>query len=1221
MRYLSIAVAALGLLTVGEAAKKCRPRPTNTLASNTPASAATPSSTPGPDSADYYIDNPDFSLGLAYYTPSGNVSWVGDDGYDGDGSPKDGTAQLTTTGNDDDNTEASTIQKRDLAVTSISATVKNLVASSPYTISFHYLVLSARPDNSCRLRAYFNGNNFANTDRFPLTSRPSTWSLLSGTVIPSSTTGTFTISINCNAPGFASAYVDSLRVVKGTAVASSTTAQVSSSSSSTAASLSSPASSGTGAAISSTTPVSSDASSSQAGSTTPASASSTPSSSSVGSTDSSTPVASPSSAASSSSTPGASSTTPGASSSSASSSSEAVSSASSPVSSANTPSSTPAASTTASSSTPDASSAASSSTPISSSAASSTPASSSAASSTPVSSSVASSTPVASSTASSSTPSSSAAASTPSSAQGTSSTPVASSTTPSSTSVASSTSPSSTSVASSTTPSSTSVASSTTPSSTPVASSTTPSSTSVASSTTPSSTSVASSTTPSSSSVASSTPSSTPSSSAASTTPVSTASSTSTPSATATSSTLPSPTVDSTILILAKDAATAKLASDGLNAYGIPYQSFLIAQAGTALPTLNSSLTSGNYGGIIVMSSVAYDYGGTTGWQSAITTDQWTALNNYQLSFNVRMVRIDEYPGASFGTTPGTDGGCCTSPTTQNISFSDVSDFPTAQLKVNVKVGTDGLYHVPATITDSSTTKAVAVFTPDSGSTVGGVAAVINNFNGREQFVWFISWATDWSQTSNWLQHAHIHWITRGVFVGKRKVHLNDQVDDLQLSTEMFYPTNIPEVKIGIPDLEAHVDWQTSINSRLPAGSDFWLELGHNGNGNIINSTLTDDDANTNKCSPTDAVYWDQDVQAPDEWRKPLGTGEDVWPTGYETYSWSASCSKIDKFGLWFKTASNLNHFAHLSHTFSHMNMNNATYHDAKREIQFNQAWLKQMGIDQATRYTGNGIIPPAITGLNNGDSIQALMENGIKHVVGDNTRAATRNPNSVYWPLISTYATNGYDGLTIIPRFASRIYFNCHTPDCTTREWIQTSAGSGDFNTLLAIEKASSTRNLLALQSDPYMFHQANMYTTGNDIRTIGDQTRRMSLIMAWTETIVQEMIRITNWPITSQTQDQMATYFTNRMTLDACNPKLSYVWSNNGKTIQQVIVTADGNTCSTPIPVTIPSGSVTASGGSVTSDVVGAEPPIQWVTLNGSPVTLTLSSGVTTTTTATSS
>lgn len=29
--------------------------------------------------------------------------------------------------------------------------------------------------------------------------------------------------------------------------------------------------------------------------------------------------------------------------------------------------------------------------------------------------------------------------------------------------------------------------------------------------------------------------------------------------------------------------------------------------------------------------------------------------------------------------------------------------------------------------------------------------------------VWFMGWATDWSQTSNYLQHAYIHWITRGL--------------------------------------------------------------------------------------------------------------------------------------------------------------------------------------------------------------------------------------------------------------------------------------------------------------------------------------------------------------------------------------------------------------------------------------------------------------------------
>ena len=33
--------------------------------------------------------------------------------------------------------------------------------------------------------------------------------------------------------------------------------------------------------------------------------------------------------------------------------------------------------------------------------------------------------------------------------------------------------------------------------------------------------------------------------------------------------------------------------------------------------------------------------------------------------------------------------------------------------------------------------------------------------------------------------------------------------------------------------------------------------------------------------------------------------------------------------------------FAHVSHTYTHMELNNATYADASKEITFNQAWLQ----------------------------------------------------------------------------------------------------------------------------------------------------------------------------------------------------------------------------------------------------------------------------------------
>jgi hypothetical protein len=44
---------------------------------------------------------------------------------------------------------------------------------------------------------------------------------------------------------------------------------------------------------------------------------------------------------------------------------------------------------------------------------------------------------------------------------------------------------------------------------------------------------------------------------------------------------------------------------------------------------------------------------------------------------------------------------------------------------------------------------------------------------------------------------------------------------------------------------------------------------------------------------------------------------------------------------------------------------------------------------------------------------------------VGDNTRPLLRNPTNFHLPLITTVAANGYAGFTIIPRWASRIYYN----------------------------------------------------------------------------------------------------------------------------------------------------------------------------------------------------
>lgn len=76
---------------------------------------------------------------------------------------------------------------------------------------------------------------------------------------------------------------------------------------------------------------------------------------------------------------------------------------------------------------------------------------------------------------------------------------------------------------------------------------------------------------------------------------------------------------------------------------------------------------------------------------------------------------------------------------------------------------TQGLWHYPATIIDSSIATEIAQFAPSGDWTAPSTAAIINTFGTRQQLVWFISWGTAWAPTSNFLMHAHIHWMTRGL--------------------------------------------------------------------------------------------------------------------------------------------------------------------------------------------------------------------------------------------------------------------------------------------------------------------------------------------------------------------------------------------------------------------------------------------------------------------------
>lgn len=196
-------------------------------------------------------------------------------------------------------------------------------------------------------------------------------------------------------------------------------------------------------------------------------------------------------------------------------------------------------------------------------------------------------------------------------------------------------------------------------------------------------------------------------------------------------------------------------------------------------------------------------------------------------------------------------------------------------------------------------------------STVG-TAAVINQIGDRQQMVWFMPFALDWAAASNILQHAWITWITRGLYVGFRRTYLNTQIDDMFLETPMYRPQG-QNYRVKPDDLSLHVEWQTTLNAKLPKGSEYFIEIGHNGNGDIEASTDTTEGASV--CSPSTGIEYPDQKDGNPEYVHPPGTGTDIWPATPTKYSWSLDCAELDELENWFADEDNRDNFAHISHT------------------------------------------------------------------------------------------------------------------------------------------------------------------------------------------------------------------------------------------------------------------------------------------------------------------
>lgn len=584
-----------------------------------------------------------------------------------------------------------------------------------------------------------------------------------------------------------------------------------------------------------------------------------------------------------------------------------------------------------------------------------------------------------------------------------------------------------------------------------------------------------------------------------------------------------------------------RLVKEALDGIGIPFDHVHLTVDGARIssdpldlefPSQGAARRGRYYGVILISDLLAFqDKEGT--WLSSLTMDQWAQLREYEKHFQVRRVAVAAYPRPTYGVEPSGDPL-----TVKNTILMQKSaePFSTGMVK-EATLPLIGSYQNPAKVVDPTLATPIALFgNPDSNGNPNPVAAAITNFpDGREQLNFYFA-QSPFLMASYYVAPLWINWVTRGLYLGKRRIYLNLQVDDLFLPNGMWnVQKRIPmddghrEYRTTPGDLDELVLWQKDQLRRLPKGSNFKVEMAVNGKG--------------------------------------------VWQVGGYT-----------KDALYKSAKKHIPEFHWVSHTFSHPDLDRISFKQMTAEIDANQNFLQDFIDVGHKNFSPHSLVTPHISGIFNKEALRALFEKGIYSIVGDNSRREL-------WPLnpfhgfFTAEQTNGFEGIFVIPRhatvapvsagpvqylhsFYNSLYHDFWGKDLTSAE-------------ILQLEAERVTKAIIGWRHDPYMFHQGNLWffkwmeNPGLDGRT------RHSILSLWTEFVLAELQRYTTLPVLSLKMDDMSLALQERMQTNRCDIRL-FLSTNPRRRIRVHTKSA----CKVPI-----TGLSVSGDPAVTQDVYGPD------------------------------
>ena len=622
------------------------------------------------------------------------------------------------------------------------------------------------------------------------------------------------------------------------------------------------------------------------------------------------------------------------------------------------------------------------------------------------------------------------------------------------------------------------------------------------------------------------------------------------------------------VLLITADGTEAVLpAMKATLAYlGIPYDTFV---AKDQLLTANVLCTSppdgsgaGRYQAVMLATgSLGFLNTATGNFESALSLEEWTRLWQYEAKYKVRQATMYTYPGSWPDTFGLTAPSAAFDTTTTPLSLTLTSTVPTGS---DNPTGRQVFSYLrpsnPVVIRNAYTYLAMpaagAAVTPLLVDAAGHAIVSINNYaDGRKNLTITADGNPNLIHTLS-LGYGIVNWVTKGLYVGQRRVSMTVQPDDVMIPDDIWDAARSSDAtgksyRITANDYRKVIAWQTNRNANNPG--NVVLEMPFNGEGSAGDLTLAE-------------LY--------------PATRDDLTPA-----------IKADDAP-----------FNWISHTYSHMALDApVNYSQVLAELRQNhKVAVKSVRLGN---YVKDGLVTPEISGLNNPEALRAMSDFGIRYVVSDTSKyCGNRDATPRPCPAPNTGIYNDLQpNILMIPRYPTNLFYNV----CTPAEWVSEYnfiyysfwGRSLSFPEILDKESEIWLRYLMNHDLRPLMFHQSNLCAYDGKRSLLGD------LI----DTTLAKYNAIFNLPVQSRRQRQVGNLMAERMAFNDAVNALAPLTARlvPGATGSSIVI---ANPAAKPVVVPITgvnwTGAVSREtyGGQITSKVaVGAG--VTSVTVTGAP------------------